>query len=81
MRTRLRLFLDWGITFEEPYAVPERVQRRVVYASRQKLERSILNRYGKESKEDSSEYAPSTKGGMAHTPAPDCRRSQRQVKV
>lgn len=81
MRTRLRLFLDWGITFEEPYAVPERAQRRVVYASRQALERSILKQYGKEADEDSAGYAPSAKGGMAHTPAPDRRRGQRQVKV
>ena len=80
MRTRLRLFLDWGIRFEEPYAVPERSQRKVAYASRQALERSILKRYGKEADEDSAAYAASAKGGMAHTPAPD-RRSQRQVKV
>ena len=81
MRTRLRLFLDWGITFEEPYAVPERAQRRVVYASRQTLERSILKKFGKEGDEESAGYAPSAKGGMAHTPAPDRRRGQRQVKV
>ena len=80
MRTRLRLFLDWGIRFEEPYAVPERSQRKVAYASRQALERSILKRYGKEADEDSAAYAASAKGGMAHTPAPD-RRSQRQIKV
>ena len=38
MRTRLRLFLDWGITFEEPYTVPERVNRAVAYADRKTLE-------------------------------------------
>lgn len=81
MQTRLRLFLDWGIRFEEPYAVPERAQRRVVYASRQALERSILKRFGKEDDEDSAGYAPSAKGGMAHTPALDRRCGQRQVKV
>lgn len=32
MRTRLRLFLDWGITFDEPYTVAERVNRHVAYA-------------------------------------------------
>ena len=31
MRTRLRLFLEWGITFEEPYIVPERADRAVAY--------------------------------------------------
>ena len=81
MRTRLRLFLDWGIPFEEPYAVPERVQRRVVYASRQTLERSILNQYGRDTDKDSAEYAPSTKGGMAYTPASNRNRDQQQVKV
>lgn len=45
MRTRLRLFLDWGITFEEAYAVKEQAQRRVVYASRIDLEWSIRRRY------------------------------------
>ena len=34
MRTRLRLFLEWGITFEEPYIVPERADRAVAYANR-----------------------------------------------
>lgn len=24
MRTRLRLFLEWGITFREPYSIPEK---------------------------------------------------------
>ena len=45
MRTRLRLFLDWGITFGTPYQTPERAQRRVYYASREELERRIMLRY------------------------------------
>ncbi len=32
MRVQLRLFLDWGIRFREPYQVPERAQREVAYA-------------------------------------------------
>lgn len=80
MRTRLRLFLDWGITFEEPYAVPERAQRRVVYASRQVLEKSIMQRYSNEVDDEIASYADFPKGGIAHTPASD-RRIQRQVKV
>ena len=43
MRTRLRLFLEWGITFEEPYQVPERAARRVAYAGREELVRAILS--------------------------------------
>ena len=34
MRTRLQLFLNWGITFGEPYVVPERANRAVAYANR-----------------------------------------------
>ena len=45
MRTRLRLFLDWGITFGAPYQTPEQAQRRVYYASREELERQIMRRY------------------------------------
>ena len=41
MRTRLRLFLEWGISFEEPYIVPERVDRAVAYANREDLERNL----------------------------------------
>ena len=41
MRTRLRLFLEWGITFDEPYIVPERADRAVAYANREDLERNL----------------------------------------
>ena len=41
MRTRLRLFLEWGITFGEPYILPEKAARRVVYASKKELEAAI----------------------------------------
>ncbi len=45
MRTRLRLFLDWGITFEEPYTVPKRMDCTVEYAGRRELRKSILEKY------------------------------------
>ena len=38
MRTRLRLFLEWGITFGEPYSIPEKADRSVAYANKQELE-------------------------------------------
>ncbi len=37
MQTRLRLFLDWGITFGKPYALPERAARQVAYADKKTL--------------------------------------------
>ena len=45
MRTRLRLFLEWGITFEEEYRVKEQSARRVNYADREALTRAILQKY------------------------------------
>ena len=45
MRTRLRLFLDWGITFGKPYILPERTAREVAYADKQSLMRSIHAKY------------------------------------
>ncbi len=42
MKTRLRLFLDWGITFEDTYTVTEWADRRVRYAGCEELERSII---------------------------------------
>ena len=44
VRTRLRLFLEWGITFGEPYRVPERMDRTVACAGRKELIRAILRR-------------------------------------
>ncbi|MCB6502015.1 type IV secretory system conjugative DNA transfer family protein [Colidextribacter sp. 210702-DFI.3.9] len=41
MRTRLRLFLECGITFEEPYVLPEKAARKVAYASKKELEAAI----------------------------------------
>ena len=43
MRTKLRLFLEWGITFEEPYQTPERAARKVTYAGKQELIHAILH--------------------------------------
>jgi type IV secretion system protein VirD4 len=45
MQTRLRLFLDWGITFDNVYEVPEKAERKVAYADKDELERRIVARY------------------------------------
>lgn len=47
MQTKLRLFLDWGITFGEPYITPEHAARPVTYANRQELFLRIDRAYGK----------------------------------
>lgn len=45
MKTRLRLFLDWGITFEEAYEVPKREQAKILYASREELMRALREKH------------------------------------
>ena len=68
MQTRLRLFLDWGITFGKPYLLPEKAAREVAYANRQELEQAILNRhYSTEAQEAPipSPDAPASHGGIA----------------
>lgn len=45
MRTRLRLFLEWGITFEEEYRVEEQAARKVYYADQDALTRAITRKY------------------------------------
>ena len=37
MRTKLQLYFKWGISFKEPYQVPERAQREVYYAGKEEL--------------------------------------------
>ena len=43
--TRLRLFLEWGITFEEEYRVEEQAARKVYYADQNALTRAIVRKY------------------------------------
>ncbi len=75
MKTRLRLFLDWGISFEEPYAVAERAQRKVKYANREELEANIVAQHHKKATDatPSEGRASGAIGGMQHTPASDKR--------
>ena len=83
MRTRLRLFLEWGITFEEPYIVPERVDRAVAYANREDLERNLPQSSKAENADMRGAYAVSGRGGIAHEPAVDKprRRVGKQMKT
>ena len=55
MKVRLRLFLDWGIRFGEPYQVPEKAQRPVAYAEKKQLETAILRQRTEKQDSDTSE--------------------------
>ena len=82
MRTRLRLFLDWGITFEEPYTVPERANRTVAYANRVDLERNLPQSSKAEEVDERRAYPVSGHGGIAHTPAQEkSRKKGNQMKT
>ena len=45
MRTKLKLFYDWGIRFEKPLEMPDRGSRPVHYAGKSELEKAILGAY------------------------------------
>ena len=47
MKTKFQLFLKWGISFEDPYVLPEHSERDVTYADRAKLEKDIREKYPK----------------------------------
>ena len=81
-RTRLQLFLNWGITFEEPYTVPERANRAVAYANRVDLERNLPQSSKAEDVDESRAYAVSGHGGIVHEPAQDRpRKRNRGIKT
>lgn len=60
MQTRLRLFLEWGISFGDPYLLPERAARTVAYASKQELEQAISLRNQVQQTEDDTPPTPPT---------------------
>lgn len=78
MRTRLQLFLNWGITFDGPYTVPERANRAVAYANRVDLEMNLPQSSKAESdRDDSRGYPVPPRGGAQHAPAQERSRRQR----
>jgi len=50
MKCILKLFLKWGITFEESFAVPEHSAREVKYADKDELEQAIILKYPQQNK-------------------------------
>ena len=68
MRTRLRLFLEWGITFEEEYRVEEQVARRVYYADQDALTRAIVRKYPPKLPEQKTTRSVKGEGQLHDTP-------------
>ena len=64
MKTRLRLFLDWGITFGEPYILPERAARTVAYADKKALIDAIQSSKDRRQEEPDGIAEVGVGGGM-----------------
>lgn len=74
MRTRLKLFLDWGIVFGKPYEIAEQSARREEYADRFTLEEEIIRRHAAcEEVPEVRGPEASASGGMLHTPCTGVR--------
>lgn len=72
MRTKLRLFLDWGIRFGESYTVEEKANRKVAYADKQALEENIVRKHTAcmlVDEETGEILEPPAGTGILHTPA------------
>lgn len=63
MKTRLRLFLNWGITFEKPYETEEKSHRKVYYANKEELEENIMRQTMALEIEEEDETARESKRG------------------
>ena len=72
MRTKLPLFLKWGIRFGKSFEVEERAARKVHYADRFELEQEILQRGCAYDEDDFAEMPEppddDRSGGTLHTP-------------
>ncbi len=65
MKTLLRLFLDWGISFGKPYIMEEKSHRKVAYADKETLEENII--FGTEETEELESKEERRTGGMVST--------------
>ena len=81
MRTKLKLFLKWGITFEEPYEVEEKAARKVAYADKREIEEEIIRRYMccMESGENVENNSAVRSGGMQQNQDPSPAKRRRQT--
>ena len=74
MKTKLELFLDWGITFDKAYETEEKSHRKVYYADKEEIEENIIRQTMalEMDEEDAEENAEERKrGGTLHSPAVD----------
>ncbi|MFR7485680.1 MAG: VirD4-like conjugal transfer protein, CD1115 family [Acutalibacter sp.] len=73
MKVKLKLFFKWGITFEEPYVVPDKGNRPVAYAGKKELAKAIREKFPspprkKEKTPESKEIPPAQFDPREHLP-------------
>jgi len=75
MKTKLKLFLDWGITFEKIYETEEKSHRKVYYADKEELEENIVRHTMALEVDDEAADNDNTetgkRGGTIHSPSMD----------
>lgn len=83
MHTKLKLFLDWGITFDKTYEIEQRANRKVHYAEKEELAKNILNEYGNKKSADKTppQEERESYGGMNHAPVPAQEIKEQQPKT
>lgn len=65
MKVRLKLYFDWGIQFDEQYAVSENGNRKVAYAEKNELLQAIILKYHSDwLKEDDTPPEDTPAGGQ-----------------
>lgn len=83
MKVKLKLFFQWGISFGEPYAVPDKGNRPVPYAGKETLISAILERYPPtpmvaEVENESQEGFSGQKTSAAASPKPEQNQGKKQ---
>jgi type IV secretion system protein VirD4 len=69
MRTKLKLFTEWGITFSKPYEIAEQSAREVEYADRRRVEEEIIRRHSAcVDVTEEAEAGAAASGGLLHSP-------------
>ena len=83
MKVKLKLFFEWGISFGEPYAVPDKGNRPVPYAGKETLIQAILEKYppvpvSEEVQGGSQESASGQKASAAASPKSGQKQGKKQ---
>lgn len=82
LKVHLRLFLEWGITFGEPYELPEKQARKVSYANKEYLELMILQKFSKASnKQEASTEGKSESGGQSNNMSEDSKQKHSSLRT